>query len=60
MEVVHFEEVGEESCGHQKDDHWETNGRGAIWVGRSDEIHNGHVVVPIVWKITVLSKNLNF
>ena len=33
----------------QKEDHWETNGKEAIWVGRSDEINNGHVVVPIVW-----------
>jgi len=33
----------------QKEDHWETNGKEAIWVGRSNEIHNGHVVLPIVW-----------
>ena len=28
---------------------WEANGKEAIWVGRSDEISDGHVIVPIEW-----------
>ena len=33
----------------QLDQEWSTNGREAIWVGRSDQISQGHIVVPIEW-----------
>ena len=33
----------------QLDEEWTTNGKEAIWVGRSDQISQGHIVVPIEW-----------
>ena len=33
----------------QLDEEWTTNGKEAIWVGRSDQIFQGHIVVPIEW-----------
>ena len=33
----------------QLNDDWETNGQEAIWVGRSNTITEGHIVVPIKW-----------
>ena len=33
----------------QRHEEWATNGREAVWVGRSDRITNGHVIVPIEW-----------
>ena len=30
-------------------DTWETPGREGIWVGVSDRITNGHIIVPITW-----------
>ena len=33
----------------QRGDAWETPGQEAIWVGRSDIISDGHIIVPIEW-----------
>ena len=33
----------------QLDEEWATNGKEAIWVGRSDQISQGHIIVPIEW-----------
>ena len=33
----------------QRHEEWGTNGKEAVWVGRSDRITNGHIVVPIEW-----------
>ena len=33
----------------QLNDDWETNGQEAIWVGRSENISGGHIVIPIKW-----------
>ena len=33
----------------QLDEEWTTNGKEAIWVGRSDQISQGHILVPIEW-----------
>ena len=30
----------------QLDEEWTTNGKEAIWVGRSDQISQGHINVP--------------
>ena len=33
----------------QRGDAWDTPGQEAIWVGRSDVISEGHIIVPIEW-----------
>ena len=33
----------------QRHDEWGTSGKEAVWVGRSDKITDGHIVVPIEW-----------
>ena len=30
-------------------DNWDTSGNEGIWVGRSDEVSEGHIIVPIEW-----------
>ena len=30
-------------------DNWDTSGDEGIWVGRSDEVSGGHIIVPIEW-----------
>ena len=33
----------------QRPDDWVTPGQEAVWVGRSDNISGGHVIIPIKW-----------
>ena len=42
-----------------KETSWEPNGHEAIWVGRSEKIHGGHVVAPIKWDPNTLIYTLS-
>ena len=44
--VAELSKMGGSNCrkGHPKlDEEWTTNGKEAIWVGRSDQISQGHI-----------------